>query len=424
MKRLLFMLFVTPLVFASCSDNDDKDATPTLSFAKTALSLTEGSVTLDLTVSDADLSALSTPVTIPVTFSGTAVKGSEYSVSAEQFILGGNNQSLSITVTALDNYDEAKEIIASIGNVAGFAVGSSTATISLGQKSKIVYSFLSKTAVMSAGATVQIDLYNADGSSYKAPNEITIPISVDTEKSTALEGTHFAFTGEKKVVIAQGKSSGSTTLECLAVEEDKDTFVIKADLENNKGFVRGNYNTITISIFGSYFDKIAGTWRVKTFETNREYMEGLWSTMVTGYDLYPVLNTADTFTFDDAGLTTSLQSSLKDFFRPTSNIAKGLEYNLNVGVGDKRALQLIELDNTNRYFSSAQESDDKVSYIGVRVATDDQTKAEMLELYLLDYESKSFFPELLDFGMYNPNKPMATMSGMFLYYTLERVANN
>lgn len=422
MKRLFLLLFAAPLVFASCSDNDDKDATPTLSFAKTTLSLTEGSVTLDLTVSDTDLSALTTPVTIPVTFSGTAVKGSEYSVSAEQFVLGGSSQSLSITVTALDNYDEAKEIIASIGKCAGFAVGSSSATISLGQKSKIVYSFLSKTAVMSDGATVQIDLYNADGSSYKAPNEITIPISVDTEKSTALEGTHFAFTGEKKVVIAQGKSSGSTTLECLAVEEDKDTFVIKADLENNKGFVRGNYNTITISIFGSYFDKIAGTWRVKTFETDRTYMEAQWGDLVTGYDLLPVLNTADTFTFDDAGLTTSLQSSLKDFFRPTSNIAKGPEKNITVAMGDKRTLQLIELDNTNRYFSPTQESEDKVSYIGVRTVTDESTKAETLELFLVDYESKSFFSELGDFEMYDQVKPVATKTGLFLLYTLERVA--
>lgn len=422
MKRLFLLLFAAPLVFASCSDNDDKDATPTLSFAKTTLSLTEGSVTLDLTVSDTDLSALTTPVTIPVTFSGTAVKGSEYSVSAEQFVLGGSSQSLSITVTALDNYDEAKEIIASIGKCAGFAVGSSSATISLGQKSKIVYSFLSKTAVMSDGATVQIDLYNADGSSYKAPNEITIPISVDTEKSTALEDTHFAFTGEKKVVIAQGKSSGSTTLECLAVEEDKDTFVIKADLENNKGFVRGNYNTITISIFGSYFDKIAGTWRVKTFETDRTYMEAQWGDLVTGYDLLPVLNTADTFTFDDAGLTTSLQSSLKDFFRPTSNIAKGPEKNITVAMGDKRTLHLIELDNTNRYFSPTQESEDKVSYIGVRTVTDESTKAETLELFLVDYESKSFFSELGDFEMYDQVKPVATKTGLFLLYTLERVA--
>ena len=87
------------------------------------LALSTGSVTLDLQVGGVDLSSLASPVTVPVTFSGTAVKGSEYSVSAEQFILGGNSQSLSITVTALDNYDEAKEIVATLGSVADFIPG-------------------------------------------------------------------------------------------------------------------------------------------------------------------------------------------------------------------------------------------------------------------------------------------------------------
>ncbi len=427
MKKFLFMLLAAPLVFASCSDSDDNEdaltpSAPTLSFAKTAMSLTEGTLELELTVSGVDLSSLSTPVIVPVAFSGSAVKDSEYSVSAEQFVLGGSDQSLSITVTALDNYDQAKEIVASIGEVAGFAVGSSTATISLGQKPKIIYSFLSKKAVMSAGVAVQINLYDAQGQPYETLKEIAIPIAVDTEKSTAVEGVHFAFTGEKQVVIAQGESSGSTTLECLLVEEGKDTFVIKADLEDNKGFVRGDYNTITISIFGSYFDKIAGTWRMKTLETDSEYMKSQWYDSLTGYDLFPVLNTEDTFTFGDEGLTTSLQSSLKDFFRPTSNITCGPEFDLMVGLGDRRTLQLIELDNTNRYFSPTQESEDKVSYIGVRTVTDESTNAEILEMYLLDYESKSFFPELGDFGMYNTTKPMATSTGMFLMYTLERVA--
>lgn len=426
MKKLLFMLLAAPLVFASCSDSDKDEiptpSAPTLSFAKTDMSLTEGTVELELTVSGVDLSSLSTPVIVPVAFSGSAVKDSEYSVSAEQFVLGGSDQSLSITVTALDNYDQAKEIVASIGEVAGFAVGSSTATISLGVKPKIIYSFHSKKAVMSAGIAVQIDLYDAKGEPYEALQEITIPISVDTEKSTAVEGEHFAFAGEKKVVIAQGERSGSAMLECLLVEEGKDTFVIKADLEGHKGFVRGDNNTITISIFGSYFDKIAGTWRMKTFETDSEYMRSMWYDMVTGYDLFPVLNTEDTFTFGDEGLTTSLQSSLKDFFRPTSNITCGPEFDITVGVGDKRTLQLIELDNTNRYFSPTQESEDKVSYIGVRVMTDESTNAEILEMFLLDHESKSFFPELGEYEMYNPVKPVATSTGLFLLYTLERVA--
>ena len=122
MRKFLFALLAAPLLFGACSDDND-ESTPTLSFAKPVLALSTGSVTLDLQVSGVDLSSLASPVTVPVAFSGTAVKGSEYSVSAEQFILGGNNQSLSITVTALDNYDEAKEIVATLGSVADFIPG-------------------------------------------------------------------------------------------------------------------------------------------------------------------------------------------------------------------------------------------------------------------------------------------------------------
>ena len=141
MKKLLFALLAAPLLFGACSDDND-ESVPTLSFAKPVLALSTGSVTLDLQVSGIDLSTLSSPVTVPVTFSGTAVKDSEYSVSAEQFVLGGGSQSLSITVTALDNYDAAKEIVATLGSVENFVPGkNSSAKISLGVKSKIMYSF-------------------------------------------------------------------------------------------------------------------------------------------------------------------------------------------------------------------------------------------------------------------------------------------
>lgn len=159
------------------------------------LALSTGSVTLDLQVSGVDLSSLASPVTVPVAFSGTAVKGSEYSVSAEQFILGGNNQSLSITVTALDNYDEAKEIVATLGSVADFIPGkNATAKISLGVKGKIMYSFSVKSMTMGETGSVQLDLYTATGAKYTAEQDIVIPIEI-AEGSTAVENTNLRSRG-------------------------------------------------------------------------------------------------------------------------------------------------------------------------------------------------------------------------------------
>ena len=217
MRKFLFALLAAPLLFGACSDDND-ESTPTLSFAKPVLALSTGSVTLDLQVSGVDLSSLASPVTVPVAFSGTAVKGSEYSVSAEQFILGGNNQSLSITVTALDNYDEAKEIVATLGSVADFIPGkNATAKISLGVKGKIMYSFSVKSMTMGETGSVQLDLYTATGAKYTAEQDIVIPIEI-AEGSTAVENTNFTFEGAKQLVVAQGKSSGAITLKAGTLE--------------------------------------------------------------------------------------------------------------------------------------------------------------------------------------------------------------
>ena len=203
MKKLLFALLAAPLLFGACSDDND-ESVPTLSFAKPVLALSTGSVTLDLQVSGIDLSTLSSPVTVPVTFSGTAVKDSEYSVSAEQFVLGGGSQSLSITVTALDNYDAAKEIVATLGSVENFVPGkNSSAKISLGVKSKIMYSFSVKSITVGETGAVQLDLYTATGAKYTAEQNIVIPIEV-AEGSTAVAGVNFTVEGENQVVVAQG----------------------------------------------------------------------------------------------------------------------------------------------------------------------------------------------------------------------------
>lgn len=422
MRKFLFALLAAPLLFGACSDDND-ESTPTLSFAKPVLALSTGSVTLDLQVSGVDLSSLASPVTVPVAFSGTAVKGSEYSVSAEQFILGGNNQSLSITVTALDNYDEAKEIVATLGSVADFIPGkNATAKISLGVKGKIMYSFSVKSMTMGETGSVQLDLYTATGAKYTAEQDIVIPIEI-AEGSTAVENTNFTFEGAKQLVVAQGKSSGAITLKAGTLETGKDKVVLKTGLENNKGFVRGQYNEITVTIFGSYFSKLEGTWKMSA-EGNYDPMEyanlnGSSSeydkpTFDANMAALPAYNAKDRLIFTEEGLTTSLESNLKNFFRENSGISNGGELTVREGMGTKVPLQLILLDNANRYFSAAEQSEDTEAYIGVRFKDGD---ADKMQIYFIDYNSKSF---LVDKIYYDEQKPTATYSP-FISFTFERV---
>lgn len=422
MRKFLFALLAAPLLFGACSDDND-ESTPTLSFAKPVLALSTGSVTLDLQVSGVDLSSLASPVTVPVAFSGTAVKGSEYSVSAEQFILGGNNQSLSITVTALDNYDEAKEIVATLGSVADFIPGkNATAKISLGVKGKIMYSFSVKSMTMGETGSVQLDLYTATGAKYTAEQDIVIPIEI-AEGSTAVENTNFTFEGAKQLVVAQGKSSGAITLKAGTLETGKDKVVLKTGLENNKGFVRGQYNEITVTIFGSYFSKLEGTWKMSAegnydptefANLNGSSSDNDKPTFDADMAALPAYNANDRLVFTEEGLTTSLESTLKNFFRENSGISKGEEIIVREGMGTKVPLQLILLDNVNRYFSATEQSEDTEAYIGINFKDGDSNK---MKIYFVDYNSKSF---LVDKIYYDETKPTATYSP-FISFTFERV---
>ena len=422
MRKFLFALLAAPLLFGACSDDND-DSTPTLSFAKPVLALSTGSVTLDLQVSGVDLSSLASPVTVPVAFSGTAVKGSEYSVSAEQFILGGNNQSLSITVTALDNYDEAKEIVATLGSVADFIPGkNATAKISLGVKGKIMYSFSVKSMTMGETGSVQLDLYTATGAKYTAEQDIVIPIEI-AEGSTAVENTNFTFEGAKQLVVAQGKSSGAITLKAGTLETGKDKVVLKTGLENNKGFVRGQYNEITVTIFGSYFSKLEGTWKMSAegnydptefANLNGSSSDNDKPTFDADMAALPAYNAKDRLVFTEEGLTTSLESTLKNFFRENSGISKGEEIIVREGMGTKVPLQLILLDNVNRYFSATEQSEDTEAYIGINFKDGDSNK---MKIYFVDYNSKSF---IVDKIYYDETKPTATYSP-FISFTFERV---
>ena len=83
-------------------------------------------------------------------------------------------------------------------------------------------------------------------------------------------------------------------------------------------------------------------------------------------------------------------------------------------------MQLLKLDNVNRYFSATQQSEDKVAYIGVRNIKNENGET-LLDVYIIDYNSKSFaYPAFEEYGMYDTNKPNATLGGMQINFTLKK----
>ena len=157
-----------------------------------------------------------------------------------------------------------------------------------------------------------------------------------------------------------------------------------------------------------FYDSFEGTWKMRKLVTDKDYMDSMWGGMATYGDAFPAFNAADELTFADGKLTPGA-------------------YALHAGVGATIDLTILKVTGVNRNFDAASTSENNVAYIGVREIDDedaDEPGHMLLDVYLIDYESTSFAPELMEFGMYMPdmdgNPYMAYQSGLFINFLMEK----
>ncbi|PWM10190.1 MAG: hypothetical protein DBY02_01860 [Coprobacter fastidiosus] len=272
----------------------------------------------------------------------------------------------------------------------------------------VIFSFSYDNATMFETATVEISLLKKENStqSFTAPKDITFPIVVD-ETSTAVEGTHFEFDGEKALTVAKGASKGTLKLKLLQKEEGKDVIVLKIQKPQNDTdrFFLGNNESVTIKIAGETIEVLKGTWSNCTWD-NKAYYE-------MSYDItnFPQVATEDQITITDQGVEVNLKSDLKNYFVGNSS----LQY-----VGEKifhfmedftitRNVAVFILDNINANFS-ATSSTIKDSRVGFTVVKDENNE-EVLEMFIYSYEPTEFLVE-----DYEAMKDIATEDEPAMYY--------
>lgn len=420
MKKLFpILLMLVATVFTACSSDDDN--TFKVSFESANYTLTKGSLNINITAANAPATATD----IPVTFGGTAVKGEDYTVSAEKYTVKEGVKTEAIVITAKNNFTEAKTITMSLS---GAETGANpTTTINLGVQDKRLYSFAQKAYVLGGETEVEFDLLNIkDGSAMVAENDIEVSVYADPLLSTAVEGTNYEFEN-KTAVIKKGSNKCTFKLKALTLDAAKNVIVVTPQVTEAEGFVAGAFPTATVTMIGSYASDLLGTWVMKELVTTKSGFISSWGCTENDVAGYPTLNAEDTFTFSGEGttegykLTTSLKSELKNYFNENSDFSIDKEYTLRVGMGEKRTTQLLKLNNVNRYFSAKQQSEDKEAYVAVRNITDETTGETLLDVYVIDYNSKSFaYPMFEDYGMYDTAKPTAWMDGMFINFTLKK----
>jgi hypothetical protein len=59
--------------------------------------------------------------------------------------------------------------------------------------------------------------------------------------------------------------------------------------------------------------------------------------------------------------------------------------------------------------------------VGIAFEEGDTAGDEILRMYIVDHTSKSFMPELLEFGMYGTEKPVAIDYGNFISAAFQKV---
>lgn len=412
MKRIIYILLIAA-TFSACQKELPLD--PAVSFFGATPEIQGETAIFRLAYANI---TDSTETVFPVTFGGTAEAGIDYTASGDRFVFGGENPISSIEVTTL-KLGTDKTLSLTVQIPEGYAAGKYT-TSEYTLQDKLGYLSFSESYMMMAD-TIEVGFTAKDryGRVFPLTSDAEITLSVNKDKSTATEGVDFSFSDSSRFVIREGQSSGSLALNLLNPhpQDGKDKVILNFSL--NEKYSSGEVAEIEISLLDTLWKHLDGSWQADSLVTDSLYMDKHWNGVCTGMDLLPKYDERDNITIlmSSKTFTPSFRSDFKNYFLGMSSLSKGPAVALDLGDGVSTDIQTFLIDNTNRYFYKDQKSEDKESLIGLRLFPDN---TDSLALYVIDYVSKSFMPELEAAGKYAPEKPVAASPGLFLNMSFTR----
>lgn len=419
MKRALSAIIISAAMFAACSE--DITFTPGISFLTPVPEILEETAifrVIGQPFSSAD------SVRIPVVFGGTAERGTDYDVSADYFMFSNESPTDSIVISTRRLGTE-KTVSLTLQIPEGFVAGKHTSSEFKLQGKYGKLSFGSQKGYIADTTKYTVTLSDNTGSARVLSRNSLISFTVDTEKSTAVEGTDFEFIGGSSLEIIGGGSSADFTIAPIAgaLQKGRDKIVLQVEADDK--FDTGLFPELELGILKPEFNTLNGTWKIDTLVTDSLYFEQIWGDLCTGYELVPKFSSSDSFgiSFKDASFQPAFRSSLKNFFNGNSQLGFGDEVQVTDPEGNPKTLQMLSLDKTNRFFSETEVSEDSLSFVGVHLmkVTENETDIDMMEFYFIDHTSRSFMPELESGTKYRADKPVATEVGTYLMATFRKL---
>lgn len=416
MKRILTILSLAAAFLTSCQE--ESLLKPAASLFSPTPELTDTTAIFRLAV--ANIQAGDKAVTFPVHFEGNAERGVDYTVSADAFVFGGESPVDSIVVTTL-NLGTEKTLNMTVSLPEGFEAGKYL-TSGYILHDKFAYISFSRSYTMIADSVdIGFELTDRIGrpTIYKDPIEVFL--NVNKEKSTAEEGVDFEFSDSTRFVIRNGERTGSLEIKSLKPVPDHGRDKIVFDLSFVDTFGEGNISEIEVDLMEGKWAALNGAWTADSLVTDSLYMKDYWKEECTGYTAISNVMSLDDITFDlpTASFSPSFISEFRHYFIDASVMRRGEIIDLELVDGSTAPVQTFLIDNTNRYFSKNQKSEDKESYIGMRLIPG-EGEEELLDLYIIDHTSRSFMPELEALGKYSPEKPVAASPGLYLNLIFKR----
>ena len=413
MKRIISALIIISAFLASCAE--EITLTPGISFITPEPEIQEE--TAIFRIIGQPFSNVDT-LKIPVTLGGTAEKGADYELSAEYFTLTKDSLIDSIVVYT-KTLGTGKSLSLSLQIPEGFVSGKyTTAEFNLQDKFGLL-NFESAQAFITDTTDFAIVVTDTTAKAKALSKDTPVSFSINKEKSTAVEGVDFTLIREENMFIPAGSSFATFSIVPLktAFSDGKDKIVLSVHADER--FDMGFFAEMEVSIIRPELKVLEGSWQMDSIVTDSLYFKNIWGAECTGYTQVPEMNAANSFSISFLGalFTPSFYYGLETYFIGTSVMALGEEMEIIDATGQTKTVQLVALDKTNRYFSVTELSEDTVSYIGIYPYKDEETEAQMMELYVLDHTSKSFMPELETGNRYGTEKPVAAEPGLYFCAT-------
>lgn len=400
-KILLSLLAIVAIIATSCEPE-----AVTVEFAKNRLVLMADSpLEVEMKLSQSPAAEL----TIPVVISGSAIKGEEYEISAEQFVFAAGQSSAKVTITPINNLSADKEISLTIGTLAaGYQLGTNaSAIVSVEKKEGIIYSF-------SATKADLLDTYNIElvlegettGEDFTVTKDMELPFLIGS-KSTAVSGKNFEIEGGKNVLVVKaGTNKAIATIKAKDIEIGKEAIVeIIMDKEAlGARFIEGDTPSILLTVKGILkFSSLVGTWKFKEMTEIEEWM--MWAEeMEDDPQLMPIHNDnyQISFTLTDGvlklvpgavkgDLGNLLREAVVTYSEPVNpdiddlkTLGKYCTEECFMWTSELIQLTYFSLDKGNRAFSADKETIGKIA-VAMRFNEEGD-----LEFHLRDYDQPPF----------------------------------